>query len=54
MVAGGLEKEASILSYTNPLVSYLFCGPYSILWPELNSSLKLGVDQNYSKMPSLV
>lgn len=45
MVAGGLGKETRILSYTSPVVSFLFRCSYGILWPELNNILKLGVDK---------
>lgn len=49
MVADGLQNETRILSYTSPVVSFLFCCSYGILWSELDSSLKLGVDKKDSK-----
>lgn len=46
----GLEFKASIWNYVNPVVSYLFL--FVVL--DLKSSLRLSMDQMYSKKSSLV
>lgn len=53
MLTGHLGKETRIWSYTNPVVSFLFSCSCGIPWPEVNSSLKLGVDKKDSERTPL-